>query len=90
MDALHGALGKVKLDSRSGQNGKALYRAYSAARLPQLRQELPGLKLSQYQERIFDEWKVSPENPRNQRRATSGDDAGDWDVDIEDGDYGDA
>jgi len=34
--------------------------------LPILKEELPGLKLSQYKERIFDLWKTAPENPRNQ------------------------
>jgi hypothetical protein len=32
-----------------------------------MKEELPGLKLSQYKERIFEQWKRSPENPDNQK-----------------------
>jgi hypothetical protein len=28
-----------------------------------MKEEQPGLKLSQYKERIFDMWQTSPENP---------------------------
>lgn len=45
---------------------KAAYRAYYEAMLPILKQEHPGLKLSQYKERIFDLWRTAPENPHNQ------------------------
>jgi hypothetical protein len=49
-----------------------------------LREELPGLKLSQYKDRIFNNWKTSPENPMNQPRkaAASGKVSGDDDGDI--------
>ncbi|RYH22721.1 DUF1014 domain-containing protein [archaeon] len=34
--------------------------------MPILKEEMPGLKLSQYRERIWEMWKTAPENPRNQ------------------------
>ena len=34
--------------------------------IPRMREELPGLKLSQIKERIFQAWQKSPENPMNQ------------------------
>ena len=46
---------------------KALYEAFYSKTLPVLKQESPGLKLSQYKDRIFDMWQSSAENPRNQR-----------------------
>ena len=34
--------------------------------MPQVKEDYPGLKLSQYKEKIFQLWKKSPENPANQ------------------------
>lgn len=34
--------------------------------IPRMREENPGLKLSQIKERIFQAWQKSPENPMNQ------------------------
>lgn len=31
-----------------------------------MKEEVPGLKLSQYKDRIFEMWKKAPENPKNQ------------------------
>jgi hypothetical protein len=45
---------------------QALYNAYYENQLVVMKEELPGLKLSQYKERIFELWKRSPENPDNQ------------------------
>jgi hypothetical protein len=33
-----------------------------------MKEDLPGLKLSQYKDRIFEAWKKSPENPANQAK----------------------
>lgn len=58
-----------------GSSRKAQYARFCDNLLPQLKEEYPGLKLSQYQERMFDAWKKSPENPDNQvgiQRASSG------------------
>lgn len=42
--------------------------AFEERMLPEVKADYPGLKLSQYKEKIFDIWKKSPENPLNQRR----------------------
>lgn len=52
---------------------KAAYNAYFDRMLPQMKEDCPGLKLSQYKERIFDMWQKAPENPMNiKRREESG------------------
>lgn len=56
-------------DRHPEKRAKAAYKAYEERELARLREEQPGLKLSQYKERIFEAWKKSPENPRNQERA---------------------
>jgi len=48
---------------------KALYRAYFDKQLPVFKEEQPGLTLSQYNERIFDSWRNSPENPTNRKAS---------------------
>ena len=45
---------------------KALYKAYFETQLPLFKESHPNLKLSQYKERIFEQWQSSPENPMNQ------------------------
>jgi hypothetical protein len=51
-------------DSHPEKRQKALHNAYVEKMLPVMKKEYPGLKLSQYKERIFESWKTSPENPR--------------------------
>lgn len=46
---------------------KGLFKAYEERIMPQMKEEYPGLKLSQYKEKIFQKWKKSPENPANQK-----------------------
>lgn len=46
-------------------NRKAAYAKFSADNLPRMKEELPGLKLSQYQERMSDLWRKSSDNPDN-------------------------
>eukprot|EP01031_Cornospumella_fuschlensis_P027987 gene27987-33796_t len=55
-----------KVDDHPERRMKAAYNAYYAATLPVLKEEQPGLKLSQYRERIWEMWKTAPENPKNQ------------------------
>ena len=45
---------------------KALYKEFEERMMPQVKEDYPGLRLSQYQEKIFGMWKKSPENPMNQ------------------------
>ena len=53
-------------DNHPERRQKAAYNAYYDAQLPIMKSEFPGLKLSQYKERIFENWKTAPENPHNQ------------------------
>jgi len=46
---------------------KALYSAFEERELARLKVDQPGLKLSQYKERIFALWQKSNENPQNDR-----------------------
>tara|TARA_A100001015_G_C14759210_1_gene620696 strand:- start:91 stop:834 length:744 start_codon:yes stop_codon:yes gene_type:complete len=48
---------------------KQIYKAYADAQLPLLREEYPGLKLSQYKQKIYDNFQKAPENPNNQAAA---------------------
>lgn len=48
------------------KRAKAAYKAFEAVKLPELKQDHPGLKLSQYKERLRDMWRKSPDNPLNQ------------------------
>ncbi len=67
LDAAIDVLGIAgKADEHPERRQKAMYMAYSEAMLPQLKEDYPGLKLSQYKERLFEMWKTAPENPRNQ------------------------
>ena len=48
-------------------NLKALYKEFEATQMGVLKEEHPGLKLSQYKERCWQAWQKSPENPMNER-----------------------
>lgn len=61
IDAL--AVGGGSEDLHPERRQKALYNAFFERTLPEMKESLPGLKLSQYKERIFEMWKTSPENP---------------------------
>lgn len=47
-------------------SAKALFKAFEERMLPEVKADYPGLKLSQYKEKVFQMWKKSPENPANQ------------------------
>ncbi|ETV95496.1 hypothetical protein H310_10965 [Aphanomyces invadans] len=49
---------------------KAAYKAFEEATMPQLREDYPGLKLSQYKQRLSDMWRRSPQNPLNQETVS--------------------
>jgi Coiled-coil domain-containing protein 124 /Oxs1 len=59
---------KVPTDAKSA---KALYLEFEARMLPQMKEEYPGLRLSQYKDKIFQMWKKSPENPANMIQVPS-------------------
>lgn len=45
---------------------KASYKAFEEAELPVLKEEKPGLSLTQYKDMLWKAWKKSPDNPLNQ------------------------
>lgn len=47
------------------KNKKALYKEFYERNLPILKTELPGLRLSQYEDKIHKMWKISFDNPNN-------------------------
>mmetsp|Transcript_39405 Transcript_39405/g.58526 ORF Transcript_39405/g.58526 Transcript_39405/m.58526 type:complete len:250 (-) Transcript_39405:223-972(-) len=67
MSGIDGALKTLNVSSGTDvKSQKALYLAYEERMLPQVKDDYPGLRLTQYKEKIFDKWKKSPENPKNQ------------------------
>ncbi|GKY97403.1 hypothetical protein MPSEU_000698800 [Mayamaea pseudoterrestris] len=48
------------------KSAKALYNDFEARMLPQMKEEYPGLRLTQYKEKVWALWKKSAENPANQ------------------------
>ncbi|KAI2498428.1 hypothetical protein MHU86_16069 [Fragilaria crotonensis] len=65
---LDGALQSLSISVPGSEvkSQKALYMAFEEKTLPIVKQEYPGLRLSQYKEKIFALWKKSPDNPLNQ------------------------
>jgi len=63
--------GKEEADSHPEKRAKALHKAFEERMMPQMKDDFPGLKLRQYQQKIFDLWVKSPENPRNFPAAAS-------------------
>jgi hypothetical protein len=47
---------------------KALHKAFEERMMPEVKQDYPGLKKSQYQDKIFGMWQKSAENPMNWRK----------------------
>ena len=58
-------------DKNPERRMKAAYLAFEEREIERMKEEHPGLKRSQYKERIFDLWKKSPENPQNQALAAA-------------------
>lgn len=55
-----------KVERHPERRFKSALRNYEERRLPEIRKEHPGLKTNQYQQKIFEEFKKSDENPFNQ------------------------
>ncbi len=55
------------VDRHPERRMKAAYAAYEEKWLPILKEENPGLRLSQLKERLFRQWQKAPENPMNQQ-----------------------
>ncbi|GAB9475566.1 hypothetical protein Gpo141_00012656 [Globisporangium polare] len=48
------------------RRAKAAYKAFEEATMPELKSDFPGLKLSQYKQKLSEMWRRSPQNPLNQ------------------------
>ena len=59
--------GKGEEDQHPEKRMKAQHKAFEERMMPQMKEDYPGLKMSQYKDKIFQLWKKSPENPMNQR-----------------------
>lgn len=59
------ALSSLNVGGDDVKSAKALYKAFEARMLPQIKEEYPGLRLTQQREKVFTLWKRSPENPDN-------------------------
>lgn len=71
--SLDAAVSQMNLaeDRHPEKRTKALFNQYFERRLPEMKEEKPGLKLMQYKARIFDEWQKHPDNPRNQMKFSN-------------------
>ena len=65
---IDGALDSLNISAgpQAATSAKALFKAFEERMMPEVKSDYPGLKLSQYKEKIFQMWKKSPENPANQ------------------------
>jgi len=69
VSGIDGALGQMSLNGSHGSQNvstKGLFKAFEERMMPEVKRDYPGLKLSQYKEKVFQMWKKSPENPANQ------------------------
>lgn len=55
-----------KIETHPERRYKAAFEAYKEEQLPIMRKDHPGLRLQQYQEKLFQDFKKSPLNPFNQ------------------------
>lgn len=62
--ALNSKVGAI--DNHPERRAKAAYNAYEERRLPVLKEENKGLRLTQLKQLLWKEWQKSPENPFNQ------------------------
>ena len=53
-------------DKHPEKRMKAAFEAFKEAEMPRMREDMPGLKLSQYKERLWKKWQKHPDNPHNQ------------------------
>ncbi|OEU16299.1 hypothetical protein FRACYDRAFT_268954 [Fragilariopsis cylindrus CCMP1102] len=70
---IDGALDSLHVSAGTGgtsihNSTKGLFKAYEARMMSEIKEDYPGLKLSQIKEKIFQKWKKSPENPANQQQ----------------------
>jgi hypothetical protein len=92
LDAALGAMESAGLGGRRDaerhpeRRRKAAFREHEQRELVRLRDERPGLKLSQYKELIFKAWQKAPENPMNSGDVVAFNAKRDKDADDDDDD----
>ncbi|CAI5744500.1 unnamed protein product [Peronospora destructor] len=60
------AVGDKEIEKHPERRVKAAYKAFEEVMMPQLKEDYPGLKLSQYKQKLSELWRRSPDNPLNQ------------------------
>ncbi|KAF4317207.1 hypothetical protein BBO99_00007143 [Phytophthora kernoviae] len=55
-----------ELGKHPERRAKAAYKAFEEDMMPQVKEDFPGLKLSQYKQKLSEMWRRSPDNPMNQ------------------------
>lgn len=60
------SVGDKELEKHPERRAKAAYKAFEELMLPQVKEDYPGLKLSQYKQKLSEMWRRSPDNPLNQ------------------------
>lgn len=58
-------------DTHPEKRQKAAHKAFEERMLVELKESMPGMRMSQYKDRIFEMWKKSPENPVVAARAAA-------------------
>ncbi|GLI67509.1 hypothetical protein VaNZ11_011713 [Volvox africanus] len=58
-------------DKHPEKRMKAAWKTYEERMLPVLKEEKPGLKMSQYKDMLWKAWQKAPENPLNQAQVAS-------------------
>jgi hypothetical protein len=63
---LDGALESLGIGGGNANSSKMTYKEFEERMLPVVKEDYPGLRLTQYKDKVFHMWKKSPENPSNQ------------------------
>ena len=68
VSGLDGALETLDIKVGEAKSAKVLYTEFEERMLPQVKEDYPGLRLSQYKEKVFAMWKKSSDTPANQQQ----------------------
>ncbi|KAK4054605.1 hypothetical protein OIO90_003417 [Microbotryomycetes sp. JL221] len=60
----------AKIDTHPERRFKAAFEAYKERELPRMKMDYPGLRLQQYNDRLHEAFKKSPQNPFNQQHLS--------------------
>ncbi|KAG1672925.1 hypothetical protein FOA52_012370 [Chlamydomonas sp. UWO 241] len=62
---------KEKEEKHPEKRMKVAWKEYEEANIPIMKEDKPGLKMSQYREMVWKAWQKAPENPMNQAAAAA-------------------